>query len=104
MSKSLGYSHIVPKIKSALFQKGKMILKLEDGRVLELPLSRFPEIKQLTPNQRRKHKLLGGKGLMFDDLDMVYHITDFLGWGVAQDDLSMVAEQKSDYRKPHKRL
>ncbi len=104
MNKPIGYGQIDPRLKSAQFQTGKMILKLEDGRVMELPISRFPEIRQLTPYQRRKHNLLGGKGLMFDNLDMVYHISDFLGRKVTQGDLSVVAEQKSDYRRPRKKL
>ena len=104
MSKSIGYSHTVPKLKSAIFKKGKMILKLEDSRALELPLGRFPEIKQLTPIQRRKHKLLAGNGLMFDNLDIVYHISDFLGWEVTKEYLTLVAGPKSDYRKPKRKV
>ena len=100
MSKSIGYSHTDSRIKKISFRKrGKIILKLLDGREVLVPLERFPEIRDLTPAQKRRYKLLAGKGLMFEDVDSVYHVSDFLGQENLGNELSMVAEKNSPYRK-----
>lgn len=82
MNKSIGYSNLIPQIKSFRFPKGKIVVELTDGRTITMPDTRFPEIAKLTPTQKRKHKTLAGMGLMFDDIDTVYHISDFLGSSV----------------------
>ena len=98
MSKQFGYGNITPLIKSANFRADKIILHLNDERVLILPMSKFSEIEKLTPSQRRKHKLLAGTGLMFDDLDTVFHVSDFLGT-VNSSEFSLVAESQEKYGK-----
>jgi hypothetical protein len=69
----------IPQITSLRFTKTAIILYLKDGRTLTAPLSRFPAIQQLTPQQRRKYNISGGIALDFDDAQEVYHISDFLG-------------------------
>ncbi len=79
MSKQATFTHTAPIIKSVRFLKGKIILHLQDGRTVIIPENRFPEIERLTPQQKRRHKTLAGMGLMFDDSDTVFHVSDFLG-------------------------
>ncbi|TAL61268.1 MAG: DUF2442 domain-containing protein [Bacteroidetes bacterium] len=98
MNKQIGYSSVTPLIKSVRFRGSKIILDLADGRMLMLPLSKFPEIERLSASQKKKYKLLAGTGLMFDDLDTVYHVSDFLG-KENMSAFSMVAEPKAKYGK-----
>ncbi|MEK6615758.1 MAG: DUF2442 domain-containing protein [Bacteroidota bacterium] len=98
MNKQIGFSNSAPLIKSVRFHGQKIIIHLADGRLLLLPLNRFPEIERLTPAQKRKHKLLAGTGLMFDDLDTVFHVSDFLGKGSIPE-FSLVAEPNERYGK-----
>lgn len=79
MSKAIGYSKTVPLIKEVSFPARKIVLHLYDGRIINLPIEKFPAIAKLTSAQKRKYKTLAGMGLMFDDCDTVFHISDFLG-------------------------
>ena len=79
MNKTTGYHSIEPRIKSVRFLKDKFELHLVDGRILIIPSYGFPEIEKLSPAQKRNYKTLAGIGLMFDDLDTVFHISDFIG-------------------------
>ena len=66
-------------IEKITFRGDFMMVYINDGRIVTVPLSRFPEIGRLTSTQRKKYGTLGGYGLAFADLDNVYHISDFLG-------------------------
>jgi hypothetical protein len=70
---------VEPELKSVTFSVGKIQLHFKDGRELILPVAKYPPIAKLSLAQRRKHKILGGMGIMFDDTDYVYHVSDFLG-------------------------
>jgi|ERR1051326_1357974 hypothetical protein len=74
-----GFSNTFPKIKSLHFRGNNIELSLADGRIISAPLSKFPEIKKLSPIQRKKYHIMGGVGFDFDDSDEVYHISEFLG-------------------------
>jgi hypothetical protein len=74
-----GYADTLPAIRSLRFKGAMMELHLADGRVISVPLKKFPSIKKLSPAQRKKHHILAGVGFDFDDSDEVYHISDFLG-------------------------
>ncbi len=75
-----GYYGITPEIADISFpEKGKMNVRLIDGRIIVVPLSRFPEIKKLDSAQRKKWQVLSGVGFTFDDCDEVYHIEQILG-------------------------
>ena len=56
-----------------------LTINLEDGRILSVPLSRFPNIEKLSAEQRRKYHIADGIALMFPGDDEVYHIDDFMG-------------------------
>ena len=74
-----GFWNVTPKIKKIAFeQRGKINILLEDGRLIMVPVSKFPSIKKLTPQQRKKWYLFGN-GFSFDDCDEVYHLEQILG-------------------------
>ena len=89
-----GYSSSTPKIKAVHFPKGKIELFLSDGRSIVCPLTKFPEIKKLNSIQRKKYNLLAGLGLMFENSNTVYHVSDFLG---KYNDVGISTNYKSDY-------
>ena len=79
MNKTIGYNNIQPRIKTFRFLKNKIVINLIDGRIIIVPSSKFPEIEHLSPSQKHKYKTLAGMGLMFEDLDTVFHVSDFIG-------------------------
>ena len=56
-----------------------MGVELEDGRLIHIPLVKFPGIANLTSNQRRHYSIIDDTILMLRDDNEVYHIQDFLG-------------------------
>jgi len=58
---------------------GKISLKLEDGRVLIVPLKYFPDIQKLPVEKRKKYTIVDGRTVLFAYSDSVYHLEDFLG-------------------------
>ena len=74
-----GYADTLPKIKALRFKGADMHLLLVDGRIIIVPISKFPSIKKLSPSQKRKYHIMAGVGFDFDGSDEVYHISDFLG-------------------------
>lgn len=75
-----GFYGIKPVIKKITFvQKGKFDLHLEDGRIIAVPFSKFPDVKKLTASQRKKWYILDDYGFSFDDCNEVYHIEQVLG-------------------------
>ena len=74
-----GFAFQKPLISKVSFPAGRIKVELQDGRTIISDLKRFPEIARLTPAQRRRRGLLEGHGLAFQDLDTVYHVSDFLG-------------------------
>ena len=75
-----GFKTTKPEITRITFQKrGFVTLHLEDGRLVSVPLSRFPGIAELTAAQRRQYHIADGDIILFRDDDEVYHIQDFLG-------------------------
>jgi hypothetical protein len=102
MNKTIGYTHTTPRIEMVRFPKGKIVLHLVDGRILIIPATKFPEIEKLTLSQKRKYKTLAGMGLMFESLDTVFHISDFIGTDVSSELLSPTKKytpQKSTHSK-----
>ena len=76
----LGYYGITPAIERISFiQTGMMSIHLKDGRIVSVPLTRFPEIKKLNAEQRKKWQVLADVGFTFDDCDEVFHIEQVLG-------------------------
>jgi hypothetical protein len=74
-----GFWNTKPKVKKISFGiRGKIIIHLEDGRSIIIPISKFPSIKKLTLKQRKKWFLFGN-GFSFDDSNEVYHLEQILG-------------------------
>jgi hypothetical protein len=76
---TLAYTYQRAFIKEVRFTRDRIHLLLEDGREIVAPLSAFPEIEQLTPEQRENWQVFDGQAVSFMDLDEVYHISAFLG-------------------------
>lgn len=52
------------------FSKDKMIVFLEDGRELSVPLEWFPKLKNATLEQLKKWRFIGnGEGIHWEELD-----------------------------------
>lgn len=74
-----GFWNVAPRIKKIGFElRGKINIQLEDGRLILVPVAKFPSIKKLTPAQRKKWYLFGN-GFSFDDSNEVYHLEQILG-------------------------
>lgn len=74
-----GYWDIAPVIRSINFPTTDQLqVELEDGRVIRMPLARFPSIQQLTTEQRQ-HWYKYGNGFSFDDSNEIIHIEQILG-------------------------
>ena len=74
-----GFWNVVPKLKTIGFPATNLLqVELEDGRIITMPLDRFPSIQQLTPEQRQ-HWYIFGNGFSFDDSDEVIHVEQILG-------------------------
>ena len=58
---------------------GKISLKLEDGRVIIVPLKYFPEIQKLSVDKRKKHTIVDDRTVLFAHSNNVYHLEDFIG-------------------------
>lgn len=58
---------------------GKMTIKLEDGRIMIIPLKYFPELKKLSPEKRRKNTIVDDRTILFSFSDSIYHLEDFIG-------------------------
>lgn len=52
------------------FDNEKMIIFLEDGRELSVPLEWFPKLRNAKTNQLKKWRLIGnGEGIHWEELD-----------------------------------
>jgi hypothetical protein len=58
---------------------GKMTLKLEDGRLIIVPLKYFPDIQRLAVEKRKKYTIVDDRTILFSYSDYVYHLEDFMG-------------------------
>jgi hypothetical protein len=58
---------------------GKISLKLEDGRVIIVPLKYFPDIQKLPVEKRKKYTIVDERTVLFSYSDNVYHLEDFMG-------------------------
>lgn len=57
-------------------QRGKMAVRLTDGRELIVPLHMYPDIKRLTLKQRNQWMILDEQFFTFTDLSRVYSLTE----------------------------
>ncbi|MBO5182604.1 MAG: hypothetical protein J6B92_12095 [Paraprevotella sp.] len=59
-------------------KRGKMTVYLTDGREIVVPLSFFPDIKQLSLKEREKWMVLDDQFFSFDHLSKVYSVKDLM--------------------------
>jgi hypothetical protein len=66
-------SLVINKSKKAInvvFSDSKMIVFLEDGREISIPLEWFPRLRNATLNQLKKWRFIGnGEGIHWDEID-----------------------------------
>jgi hypothetical protein len=58
---------------------GKISLKLEDGRIIIVPIKYFPDLKKLSIEKRKKYTIVDDRTVLFQFSDNVYHLEDFIG-------------------------
>jgi len=58
---------------------GKLSLKLEDGRIIIIPLKYFPELQKLPLAKRKKYTIVDDRTILFHYSTHVYHLEDFIG-------------------------
>lgn len=61
------------------FENAKMIVFLEDGRELSIPLEWFPRLRKATDEQLNKWRLIGkGEGIHWEEIDEDISIENLL--------------------------
>lgn len=69
----------IPLADEVWFDKDYMFVKLLDGRIIGVPLDRFPKLKKATQKQRENYKFIGyGYGIHWEDLDEDINIQNLL--------------------------
>lgn len=63
--------------------RGKFSATLSDGRVIIVPVSLFPDIKQMSIKHRNEWMILDGQYFTFEHMTRVYSITDLTNIQVA---------------------
>ena len=58
---------------------GKITLKLEEGRLIIVPLKYFPDIQKLSVGKRKKYRIVDYRTVLFTFSDSIYHLEDFIG-------------------------
>lgn len=57
----------------------KISIKLEDGRIIIVPLKYFPELQKLSLEERKKYTIVDDRTILFSNSDSIYHLEDFMG-------------------------
>lgn len=63
--------------------RGKFSATLSDGRVIIVPVSLFPDIKQMSIKRRNEWMILDGQYFTFKHMTRVYSITDLTNLSAA---------------------
>ena len=58
--------------------RGKMAVRLTDGRVVIVPVSFFPDIQQMSVKERKKWMVLDDQYFTFENMTRVYSGLDLL--------------------------
>ena len=58
---------------------GKISLKLEDGRIIIIPIKYFPDLQKLPIEKRKKYTIVDDRTVLFYYSDNIYHLEDFMG-------------------------
>lgn len=59
-------------------KRGKIVATLTDGRIIIVPVSFFPDIKNLTVKQREEWMVLDDQYFTFEHLTRIYSIVDLM--------------------------
>ena len=59
-------------------QRGKMVVRLTDGRTVIVPVSFFPDIKRMPIKEREKWMVLDDQYFTFENMTRVYSVLDLL--------------------------
>ena len=59
-------------------QRGKIVATLTDGRIIIVPVSFFPDIKNLSVKQREEWMVLDDQYFTFEHLTRIYSIVDLM--------------------------
>ena len=59
-------------------RRGKMLVRLTDGREVLVPINFFPDIKNLSVKEREKWMVLDDQYFTFENLTRVYSVLDIL--------------------------
>ena len=59
-------------------KRGAMAAYLTDGREIIVPVSMFPEIKQLTKKQREDYMIMDDQYFSFDALSKIFSVKDLM--------------------------
>ena len=65
-------------------KRGMMAVYLTDGREILVPVSLFPEIKQLRKSQRENYMIMDGQFFSFDAISKIYSEKDVLSCNLSQ--------------------
>ena len=58
--------------------RGKMSVRLTDGREIIVPVSSFPDIKQMSLKEREKWMVLDDQYFTFENMTRVYSVLDLM--------------------------
>ena len=73
------YQDIKIGIKKLDFSKrGMMMVYLTDGRIVIVPVSMFPDIKQLSVAQREDYMIMDDQYFSFEAMSKIYSVKDVL--------------------------
>ena len=56
-----------------------LFVHLENDRTFIVPLSKFPEIENLTPEQKKEFEIIDDSYLSFLAIDEIYSVNDLIG-------------------------
>lgn len=71
---------LLPKLMDLNFKahRGKMLVRLTDGREILIPVSFFPDIKQMPLKEREKWMVLDDQYFTFENMTRVYSVLDLM--------------------------
>jgi len=58
--------------------RGKMVVRLTDGRTIIVPVLFFPDIKQMPVKKREKWMVLDDQYFTFENMTRIYSVLDLL--------------------------
>jgi hypothetical protein len=71
----------LPRIRNIEFLNNSILfIHLDNDRTLLVPLDKFPDIKNLSPAQKKEFEIIDDNNLSFLAIDEVYSINDLIGW------------------------